>query len=136
MALRIQTHTLGDRCSLPVPLGNFPTRLASASHTPTTTPSLNGDTMNSYLSPIIQVASVMERAPAHALYSSRAHRSNQCNHTVISSINVDVFALKNHHNHLSNSIYTNTLVTTCVNCGYQTTIIDVDATDDTDFRRL
>ena len=112
--------------------GNFPTRWPSASHTPTTPPSLNGDTMNSYPSPIIQVASVMERAPAHAPYSSRVCKDQPCILTVISSINVDVYALKNQHYHTLNSIYTNTLVTTCVNCGYQTTIIDVGATDDTD----
>ena len=115
---------------------HFPTRWTSASHTQTTTPSPDCDTMNSYPSPIIQAASIMERAPAHPRYSSRAYRNNRCNHTVISSINVGVFALKNHHYHLSNSIYTNTLVTTCVNCGYRTTISHVDATDDTDIPSL
>ena len=115
---------------------HFPTRWTSASHTQTPTPSLNGDTMNSYQTPIIQAASVMESAPAPTHSSSRTYRNNRCNHTVITSINVGVFTLKNQHYHTLNSIYTNTLVTTCVNCGYPTQIIDVDATDDTDIPSL
>ena len=132
----MESDTWIAAASLPVPLGNFPTRLASASHTQTPTPSPHGDTMNSYQTPIIHASIVMERTPAPALSSSRTYRNNRCNHSVISSINVDDLTLKNHHYHIPNSIYTNTLVTTCVNCGYRTTISHVDATDDTDIPSL
>ena len=128
----MESDTWITDASLPVQLGNFPTRWTSADHTPNTTPSPHGDTMNNYPTPIIQPSVVMNNASARALYSTRVHRAKQCNHNVISSTNVDVFALENHHNHTTTSFYTNTLVTTCVNCGYQTRIIDVDATDDID----
>ena len=128
----MQSDTWISDASLPVQLGNFPTRWPSASHTPTLTPSPQRDTMNHYPTPIIQPSVVMTSAPAPAPYSSRVCKDRPCILTVISSINVDDFTLKNHQYHTTTSFYTNTLVTTCVNCGYQTQIIHVDTTDDTD----
>ena len=133
MALRIQTHTLGDRCSLPVQHGNFPTRLASASHTPTTTPSPHGDTMNSYPSPIIQVASVMERAPAYPRYSSRACKENSTDST---SFNVSGNALKFHQFHTLISLHNYTLLTTCMNCSNIDNYSYVGTTVNTDIPSL
>ena len=128
----MQSDTWISDASLPVQHGNFPTRWPSASHTPTLTPSPQRDTMNHYPTPIIQPSVVMSAAPAPAPYSSRVCKDQPCILTVISSINVDDFALRNHQYHTTTSFYTNTLVTTCVNCGYQTQIIHVDTTDDTD----
>ena len=132
----MQSDTWISDASLPVQHGDFPTRWPSASHTPTLTPSPQRDTMNHYPTPIIQPSVVMSAAPAPAPYSSRVCRDRPCILTVISSINVDDFALRNHHYHTLNSFYTNTLVTTCVNCGYQTQIIHVDTTDNTDIPSL
>ena len=128
----MQSDTWISDASLPVQHGNFPTRWPSASHTPTLTPSPQRDTMNHYPTPIIQPSVVMSAAPAPAPYSSRVCKDQPCILTVISSINVDDFALRNHQYHTTTSFYTNTLLTTCVNCGYRTQIIHVDTTDDTD----